>query len=105
MKSKFYRQNKLFVKFFVSYLILLCFSLTIFAAAYFSFEKDKKEYFYQYNISMLEQSKHIIENYITEVELIADNFESNPVIADLCEGRRSIDEFKGSNYIELNRIL
>ncbi|UKI35478.1 MAG: hypothetical protein L6V93_15200 [Clostridiales bacterium] len=32
-------------------------------------------------------------------------FESNPVIADLCEGRRSIDEFKGSNYIELNRIL
>lgn len=105
MKSKFYRQNKLFVKFFISYLILLCFSLTIFAAAYFSFEKDKKEYFYQYNISMLEQSKHIIENYITEVELIADNFESNPVIADLCEGRRSIDEFKGSNYIELNRIL
>lgn len=105
MKLKFYRQNKLFVKFFISYLILLCFSLALFGAAYFSFEKDKTEYFYQYNISMLEQSKHIIENYIAEIEVIADNFESNPIIADLCSGRISMDDFKDSNYIELNRIL
>lgn len=105
MKSKFYHQNKLFVKFFISYLILLIFSLAMFGAAYISFEKDKKEYFYQYNISMLEQSKHIIENYINEVELISDNFETNPVISDLCAGRISTDEFKENNYIELNRIL
>lgn len=105
MKSKFYHQNKLFVKFFISYLILLIFSLALFGAAYISFEKDKEEYFYQYNISMLEQSKHIIENYINEVELISDNFEANPVISDLCAGRISTDEFKENNYIELNRIL
>ena len=105
MKSKFYHQNKLFVKFFISYLILLIFSLALFGAAYISFEKDKEEYFYQYNISMLEQSKHIIENYINEVELISDSFEANPVISDLCAGRISTDEFKENNYIELNRIL
>ena len=54
---------------------------------------------------MLEQSKHIIENYLTEVELISDSFGTNPVISDLCDGNLGIDDLKTNNYIELNRIL
>ncbi|MBE7038040.1 MAG: helix-turn-helix transcriptional regulator [Ruminococcaceae bacterium] len=105
MKIKFYRSSKLFVKFFISYLILLCFSLTIFGVVYTKFEKDKIDYFYKYNISMLEQSKHIINNYISEVELLVENFESNSVIHSLCNGTRSLDDFKNNNYIDLTRIL
>lgn len=105
MKINFFRNSKLFVKFFISYLILLCFSLTIFGVVYTKFEKDKIDYFYKYNISMLEQSKHIIDNYISEVELLAENFEANPVVDSLLCGTKNIDDFKLNNYIELTRIL
>ena len=54
---------------------------------------------------MLEQSKHIIDNYISEVELLAENFEANPVVDSLLCGTKNIDDFKLNNYIELTRIL
>ena len=69
MKIKIYHSSKLFIKFFVSYLILLCFSLTMVGIVYKGFENDKIDYFYKYNISMLEQSKYIIDKYVSELEL------------------------------------
>ncbi len=105
MKIKIYHSSKLFIKFFVSYLILLCFSLTMVGIVYKGFENDKIDYFYKYNISMLEQSKYIIDKYVSELELLVENFEANSVIQSLCTGERSADEFAENNYLELSRIL
>lgn len=105
LKIKIHHGNKLFIKFFVSYLILLCFSITMIGIVYTGFERDKIDYFYKYNISMLEQSKYIIDKYVSELELLTENFESANPIRMLCSGEISADYFSANNYIDLSRAL